>query len=215
MVVVSVTDHQSEISTSGLARPAGLAFAITFSALLLGGCSTSNTVSQTEKSITERILFANTKLPEQKTEEARDLGCPSTSILEGTAAYRVGDPGQARGISHQAAIHDLARECTTVGNTMRIKVGIQGRLILGDSGRPGTYTIPVRVAVRANGQTIHSRLVPTSVTIPADDTQAAFVVIDESISVPVTAEDPADVYSVLVGLDPQGSKKAPAKKQRR
>lgn len=215
MVVVSVTYHQNGNSTRGIARPAGLAVGIAFSALLLGGCSTSNTVSQTEKSITERVLFANTKLPEQKAEEARDLGCPSTSILEGTAAYRVGDPGQARGISHQAAIHDLARECTTTGNIMRIKVGIQGRLILGDAGRPGTYTVPVRVAVRANGQTIQSRLVPTSVTIPADDTQAAFVVIDDAISVPVTAEDPAEVYSVLIGLDPQGSRNAPAKKRRR
>lgn len=210
---MSVTDRKSEISTSPSAKPAKLAFAVAFSALLLGGCNTSGTTSQTEKNFTERLLFANTKLPEQKAEEARDLGCPATSILDGTAAYRVGNSGQARGISHQAAIHDLARECTTTGNTMRIKVGIQGRLILGDGGKPGTYSVPVRVAVRANGQTIQSRLVPTSVTIPADDTQSAFVVIDDSISVPVTAEDPADVYSILVGLDPQGGRQAPKRRR--
>jgi hypothetical protein len=98
---------------------------------------------------------------------------------------------------------------------MRIKVGIQGRLILGENGKPGTYTVPVRVAVRGNGQTIMSKLLPTSVTIPASDTQAAFVVIDDSITVPITGEDPADVYSVLIGLDPQGSKATPGRKKRR
>lgn len=212
---MSVTVLPARAPGLGLFRVARLGLAATLPVLFLTGCMTSNTVSPTEKSITERILFANTKLPEQKVEEAKDYGCPSASILEGTAAYRVGSSGEARGVSHQASIHDLARECTTSGNTMRIKVGIQGRLILGENGKPGTYTVPVRVAVRGNGQTIMSKLLPTSVTIPASDTQAAFVVIDDSITVPITGEDPADVYSVLIGLDPQGSKATPGRKKRR
>lgn len=212
---MSVTFLPARVPGPGLFRVARLGLAAALPALLLAGCMTSNTVSPTEKSITERILFANTKLPEQKVEEAKDYGCPSASILEGTAAYRVGNPGEARGVSHQASIHDLARECSTSGNTMRIKVGIQGRLILGENGKPGTYTVPVRVAVRGNGQTIMSKLLPTSVTIPASDTQAAFVVIDDSITVPITGEDPSDVYSVLIGLDPQGSKATPGRRKRR
>lgn len=212
---MSVTVLPARAPGLGLFRAARLGLAAALPTLLLAGCMTSNTVSPTEKSITERILFANTKLPEQKIEEAKDYGCPSASILEGTAAYRVGSPGEARGVSHQASIHDLARECSTSGNTMRIKVGIQGRLILGENGKPGTYTVPVRIAVRGNGQTIMSKLLPTSATIPASDTQAAFVVIDDSITVPITAEDPSDVYSVLVGLDPQGGKAAPTRKKRR
>lgn len=212
---MSVTFLPEFVPGQRLFRAARLGLAAAVPVVVLAGCMANNTVSPTEKSITERILFANTKLPEQKTEEARDYGCPGTSILDGTAAYRVGNPGEARGVSHQASIHELARECTTSGNTMRIKVGIQGRLILGDSGKPGTYTVPVRVAVRGNGQTIYSKLLPTSVTIPADDTQAAFVVIDDTISVPITAEDPSDVYSVLVGLDPQGGKATPGRKKRR
>lgn len=195
-------------------RYAGSVLAIMAPALLLAGCGSTNTVSQTEKSVTERIFFANTKLPEQKAAATPDYGCPSVSLVDGTAAYRVGDGSAARGISYQASIHDLARECHAQGNVMRIKVGIQGRLILGDSGKPGTYTIPVRVAVRGNGQTIYSKLLPTSITIPANDTQAAFVVIDDAISVPITREDPGEAYSILVGLDPQGAKQSPARKKR-
>jgi hypothetical protein len=214
VIIVSVT-VRIEQHSSATSRHVFLVPALVILGSVLAGCSTSNTVSQTEKSVTERILFANTKLPEQKIEETRDYGCPATSILEGTAAYRVGEAGQARGISHQAAITDLARECTFAGNTVRIKVGIQGRLILGDGGKPGTYTIPVRIAVRSNGQTVFTRLAPTSVTVPSNDTQSVFVVIDDTISLPITAEDPGEAYSILVGLDPQGGKAAPGKKKRR
>ncbi len=193
---------------------ARLALVAALPALALAGCASSNTVSPTEKSITERLLFANTRLPEVK-EDARDYGCPAASILEGTAAYRVGDASAARGVSHQASISELARECNVSGTMMRIKVGVQGQLILGDSGKPGTFTIPVRIAVRGNGQTVYTKLIPTQVTIPPNDTRANFVVIDDAVSVPITADDPGEVYSVLVGLDPQGARQSPGKKQRR
>lgn len=208
---MSVTLRTKRNSRSLSGRCIGSAAAVIIPALLLAGCGSTNTVSQTEKNFTERLLFANTKLPEQKTEQAREYGCPAVSLVDGAAAYRIGDGSAARGVAYQASIHDLARECKTEGNVMRIKVGIQGRLILGDSGKPGTYTIPVRVAVRGNGQTIYSKLLPTAITIPADDTQAAFVVIDDAISLPITAEDPGEAYSILVGLDPQGAKQSPGR----
>ncbi len=193
-----------------------LALVATLAGGVLAGCKTTGEggeVSQTEKSITEKLLFANTKLPEKK-DVSVEYGCPSASILDGTAAYRVGGDA-ARGVSHQAAIHDIARECKTQGNMMHVKVGVQGRLLLGENGRPGTFTVPVRVAVRSNGETVYSKLVPTTVTIPESDTQAAFVTIDDSVNLPITAEDPGSAYTILVGLDPQGSKAGGSKKKRR
>lgn len=176
--------------------------------------SSGNEPSPAERRLTERLFFSTTKLPEQK-EEVRDLGCPAASILDGTAAYRTGDATQARGVAYQAAINDLARECRQEGNMMRIRVGIQGRILLGEVGKPGTYTIPVRIAVRGNGQTLSSRLVPVAVTIPANDSQAPFVTVDDAISVPITATDPAEQYSVLIGLDPQGARQSGSRRQRR
>ncbi len=134
----------------------------------LAACQSSRSSdepSTTERRITERVLFGGRPLPEQK-EEVRDLGCPTASILDGTAAYRTGDTQQARGVAYQAAIFDIARECITQGNTMRIKVGVQGRVVLGEIGKPGTYTIPVRIAVRGNGQTLTSKLVQVPVNVP-------------------------------------------------
>lgn len=202
--------------TTGARRFALFSLAMALAGTGLAGCQTtggSNEVSQTEKSITERLLFANTKLPEQK-DAVIDYGCPAASILDGTAAYRVGGDS-ARGVSHQAAIHDIARECKAQGGVMHVKVGIQGRLLLGENGKPGTFTVPVRVAVRSNGQTVYSKLLPTAVTIPASDTQASFVVIDDAVNLPITAEDPAEAYTILVGLDPQGAKATGGSKKRR
>lgn len=211
MQVSRILPHSS---SKGMAGRAGMGRMLLVSGAVLALAGCGSTTGLTEKSVTEAVFFGGTtKLPEQK-DPVREYGCPGVSILEGTVAYRVGDQSGARGVSHQASIHDLARECRTEGNTMRIKIGVQGRLVLGDGGKPGTYTIPLRVAVRGNGATISSRLVPASVTIPANDGQAPFVIIDDLVSVPITAEDPAEVYSVLVGLDPQGARQTPAKAKR-
>lgn len=192
---------------------AGRVAALLLPAFVLAACNTSGQVSETERNFTERLLFANNKLPDVKP-PSREYTCPVTTILDGTVAYRVGD-ASARGVSHQASIHDLARECSFDATTMRVKVGVQGRLVLGEDGKPGTYTIPLRIAVRSNGQVIQSKLVARQVTIPANDSQAGFVIVDDGLALPITAEDPGEAYTILVGLDPQGSRQRPQRGQRR
>lgn len=186
-------------------------------AALLAACASKggagDGVSETERKITTALLFPGQTLPEPPKLAEREVTCPAIQVLDGTASYRVGDSSSARGVSHQSSINDYARECRLDGNTYRVKVGIQGRVVLGDAGKAGTITVPVRVAVRKDGQIVYSRLLATPVVIPAGDTQAPFVVIDESIALPVTAEDPGEEYKVLVGIDPKGQP-APRKKRR-
>jgi hypothetical protein len=160
------------------------------------------------------LIFGGRRFTEPPPAEKREYSCPKAEILDGTVAYRSGDASSARGVAYQAAIGDIARECALVSATqIKIRVGVQGRIILGEAGKPGTYSIPVRVAVRKGDQTVYSRVLPVSVTIPANDTQAAFVVLDDNIALPVGANDPGDEYTVLVGLDPQGGR--PARSRRR
>lgn len=199
-----MSNRVSRILGSVCAKPALRLVALVGFGVTLAACSSSSTTSDTERNFTERLLFGNTKLTEQAPISRRDLGCPSVKILSDTGVYRAGDPSGARGVSFQASINDFARECRPDGETLRIKVGVQGRLILGDNGKPGTITVPVRVVVRGNGATLYSKLHPIAVTIPPNDTQSPFMIIDDGIAVPITATDPADQYSILVGLDPQG-----------
>lgn len=187
-------------------------------AMLLAGCSSSKLgegeVSAGERKFTEKLLFPVQKLPEAQPFNKREFTCPVVNLQDGTASWRVGGDS-ARGVSHQASIHDLARECSADGGTMRIKLGVSGRVVLGEGGRPGSYTVPLRVVVREGDRTLLSKVISTSISLP-DNGSAPFVIVDNAITVPVTEKDPGEMYSILVGLDPQGNRgKAPAKKQRR
>jgi hypothetical protein len=160
------------------------------------------------------LIYGGRRFTAPPPTEKREYSCPKAEILDGTVAYRSGAADVARGVAYQAAIGDIARECALVTEAqLRIRVGVQGRVILGEAGKPGTYSIPVRVAVRKGDQTVYSKMSPASVTIPSTDTQATFIVLDEGILLPVGVNDPGDEYTVLVGLDPQGGR--PARNRRR
>ncbi|MCA3648393.1 MAG: hypothetical protein IOC42_03415, partial [Methylobacterium sp.] len=202
------------VEKSGSLRGVALA-ALGLSLMVLAGCGSSSltgsggsdpTVAGDGSGWGTAILFGGRRFTEPPPTEKREYTCPAVEILEGTVALRSGDTGTARGVGYQASIRDTARECALVAdNRLNIKVGVQGRLVLGESGKPGTYTVPVRVAVRrTGGETVYSKLTTASVTVPATDTQSTFTVIDDGLSLPLSASDPGDEYTILVGLDPQG-----------
>ncbi|MFN7321533.1 MAG: hypothetical protein ACK5TM_10975 [Methylobacterium sp.] len=206
-------------------RPRGVALAaLGLSLMALAGCGSSSltgaggsdpTVAGDGSGWGTAILFGGRRFTEPPPTEKREYTCPTVEILDGTVALRSGDTGTARGVGYQASIRDTARECALVAdNRLNIKVGVQGRLVLGESGKPGTYTVPVRVAVRrTGGETVYSKLTTASVTVPATDTQGTFTVIDDGLSLPLSASDPGDEYTILVGLDPQG-KSTPRNRRR-
>lgn len=178
-------------------------------ASLVAGCG--STTLPTEESVASTLLYGGRALPPPQVEK-REIGCPYAEVLEGTVAYRSGGD-TARGINYQSSLTNIARECSDDGVTMRIKVGVEGRTILGESGRPGTYSAPVRIAVRKGQQVVYSKLHQAPAAIPANDTHGTFIVIDDTISVPITSTDPADEYKIVVGLDPQGQR-APRNRRR-
>ncbi len=146
---------------TGLPRGAALA-ALGLSLLVLAGCGSSSslsgsgggdgTVAGDGSGWGTAILYGGRRFTEPPPADKREYSCPTIEILDGTVALRSGDTGSARGVGYQASIRDTARECALVaGNRINIKVGVQGRLVLGESGKPGNYTVPVRVAVRRTG----------------------------------------------------------------
>lgn len=206
---MAMTINRSRVRILCLALPLSAALAACG-----GGKLGEGEVSEGERRFTEKLLFPVEKLPEKKPFEQRDIGCPSVSLLDGTSTWRVGGDS-ARGVSYQAAIHDLARECTTEGSTMRIKVGVRGRVVMGEGGRGGSITVPVRVVVKDGDKSLHSRVVGTAVSVP-DGGSVPFTTLDDGIVVTITQQDPAEQYSIVVGIDPQGSRGGgPARKRRR
>ncbi len=152
-----------------------------------------------------------------KTIAQRDIDCPKLDVLAGTAALRVASAGEsAVGVNYQASMGQTARECRIENNRIIIKVGVEGRVLIGTNGKSGTYGVPLRIVVKREKAVVYSKLTRLSVTVPNGDTQAAFTHVEEGISLPLTENNPADEYDILVGFDPTGKMdKVEGKKKRR
>ncbi len=166
------------------------------------------------------FLYSGPTVPQSQApgfNQAQDeMTCPALDILENKAAYRGGTPAQqASGVAFQASIANLARECVFQGGQLRIRVGVEGRVLLGQNGRPGTFSVPVRVVVKRRSEVVTQRFTRLSVTVPANDTQADFVHVEENVVVPISSVDPGDEYDIYVGLDPTAQQAARQTRKRR
>jgi hypothetical protein len=134
-----------------------------------------------------------------------EFGCPAIDILENAAGYRgAGSGAQSSTVSYQASITGTARECITQGNQLRLRVGVEGRLLLGQTGKPGSYSVPLRIVVKRRNDIVTQKFTRLNVSVPANDTQGEFSYVEENLVVPLTGNDPGDEYDIYVGLDASG-----------
>jgi hypothetical protein len=145
-------------------------------------------------------------------DEAIKRDCPPIEILDGAASLRIYDGATADPFSvrYQASIAETARECSSLGAEVGVRVGVVGRVILGPKGAPGTFRAPLRIAVvdEAN-KPLYSQVHQVDVTVPPGETKADFTKVDDAISVPLPANRFRG-WRILVGYDP-----APATSARR
>ncbi len=81
----------------------------------------------------------------------RELVCPVVEVREGAAAHRVYAGGQSNAnVRYQFSMGDIARECRVQGNQIVLKIGVEGRVLLGPAGSPGSFTVrfPSRSATK-------------------------------------------------------------------
>jgi hypothetical protein len=155
-----------------------------------------------------------------------EYDCPEVKLRYGAATLTVGDkPNQNEpnplDVRYQGSITRTARECHLNGNIMTMKIGIEGRIITGPAGGPGTVDVPLRVAVVQEGpspKTVTSKFAQESVTITSEADRANFTHIDPDVSFPVpTPASDITTYVVYVGFDPLGAQppvKKPAPKHK-
>jgi hypothetical protein len=213
------------------AAPAGAALALV-AALALAGCGSTSTSSllttspldlfKTSSKATATDANAAVGAPETDT----DIECPGVQVRNGASTLIIGSkPGQAEpaalDIRYQGSLIRTARECHVANGVMTMKVGIEGRVITGPAGGPGTVDVPLRIAVVQEGvapKTITSKFGKESVTVSADVDRVTFTHIEPDISFPLP--QPAgniDSYVIYVGFDPLGAppekKRPPAKRK--
>lgn len=191
--------------------------------LALAGCNSGGVLPSLTPSggsgggLASQALFGNpNNVPNARRPELEiDYTCPSVDVMEGAAAMRAARAGTSE-VAHQASLNDVARECRFMGTQLSLKVGVQGRMLIGSLGKPGTYTVPVRVAVKRLDKVVASRLTRVSVTIPAGETSVGFTHVEDNIILPMTpGTDPAEEYDVFVGFDASGGGADPRSGRRR
>ena len=137
--------------------------------------------------------------------------CPTIEVQDGTASVRVYSGEQTNDrVRYGFALGDIARECSRNGDLLTLKVGAEGRVLLGPTGAPGTFTVPLRVAVRndATQKVVTSFMTRVTATVQSGETQAGFSYVSEPFTVPMVVH-PDEDYVILVGFDPNGKDAAP------
>jgi hypothetical protein len=153
---------------------------------------------------------------------ATDIDCPLVDVRKGASTLSVNanerDPA-ATALRYQVTIGRTARQCAVVGTDMRIKVGVQGRVILGPAGGPGNIGVPLRYAVVEEGpepRTIVTKFFLIPVTVGPDQTNVPYTHVEEDLTFPMPAvAADLDSYIIYIGFDPQSAKPPERKPERK
>jgi hypothetical protein len=177
--------------------------------------------------LTERLSGFFSRAPEKKSTEgvggpASDADCPLIEIRKGAATLSVSANERESAVTalrYQLSISRTARECAVVGGEMRVKVGVQGRVILGPAGTTGTIEVPLRYAVVADGpepKTIVTKFYRVAVAVSAEQSHVPFTHVDEALTFAMpAATDELTSYIIYVGFDPQSAKPPERKPERK
>jgi hypothetical protein len=139
-----------------------------------------------------------------------EIECPAVEYRQGAATLAVNNPGAentALSLRYQASFTQTARECTLGGNNLTIKVGVQGRIVIGPAGASGSINIPLRYALVREGadpKTLWTKLFMVPVTIPTNQLNLPWLHIEEEMTVPRPSGDEIETYVIYIGFDPEG-----------
>ncbi len=147
-----------------------------------------------------------------------DIDCPGVEIRQGASTFAQSAPDNgstALSLRYQANFVRFARACALRGGNLAMKVGVEGRLILGPAGTPGTFTLPVRLAVVREGiepKVIWTKFYEVPVTVSAGEENVPFTQVEEDMSFPMPPGNELDAYVIYVGFDPEGAPPQPKRK---
>jgi len=174
-------------------------------AMVVGACTAAN-----EKAISSSTVVAAPASPSTKEMTAADFVkkpdyCPPVQIRSGTGSltvYERGHENEPSFVRYLASVTQTARQCTLVGDTLTIKVGVAGRVVAGPKGSAGNITLPLRIAVAKQlGGTgpLYSQLFKVPVTLAAPTFGANYNQVYDQVTVKVGPDDRNLI--IFVGFD--------------
>jgi hypothetical protein len=200
-----------------------LATGVTIAALLLAGCGGGigggsdvgplgggNADGQGNFGST---MQTTTVAPTAAQPDDSSFSCPKVEVRGGAAAWQVTDKADNT-LRYQATLGRMSRECRYTTPEMTMRIGIQGRVLMGAKGTAGLVNVPIRLAVVEEGPTpkpVWTRLYMVPVTIGAEVMQVDFSMVAEEPSFPRPDAATLERYVVYVGFDSQAAEVAEKK----
>ena len=127
----------------------------------------------------------------QTSSGSSDIDCPSVTVRTGAAAWQISSGSGPNNVRYQGSLGQLARECAVLGETMTMRVGVEGRILVGPQGGAGNVNVPLRIALVAEGPTprpIWSKFYSVPVAVPPNASQAIFSQVEDDLTFPIPAE---------------------------
>lgn len=181
----------------------------------LAGCGSSGSSSSggggSLQTLGNIIAFQSTTPPPalELPPDDEGLNCPDVVIADGGAAMRSQSGPDSGSLRHQISILKVARECTSTGNGgYTLKVGVEGRVLLGPAGSAGSYFANLETLVMRGTTVVARRASRVGGTVPSGQGGVDFSHVEQGISVPPGRGD----VEVIVDLKPGGG--TPARRRR-
>ncbi len=156
--------------------------------------------------------------PDAPANTPAEVDCPGVDVRQGASTLAITAPGGESGpmtMRYQVGIGRTARECAALGGVMTMKVGVQGRILLGPAGGPGQVDIPLRMAVVREGpspKTIVSKFYRLAVAVSPGQASVPFEHVEQDLTFPMPRGAELDAYVVYVGFDPLSLNQKPERK---
>jgi hypothetical protein len=231
----STTPYWSDRKRAGLARVAPFVVV----AALVAGCSTGGGMfggSKSEGTTSTSVPFgdrvsslfgggsqssaATQASASAATPTSEDFDCPRIDIRAGASTLlqnASADDPNALGLRYQGTFARAARECRVQAPNVNIKVGVQGRVILGPAGAPSDVSMPLRYALVqetvGSSKILWSKLYVVPVTIPPQAQSVNFTHITEDMTIPIPSAAVLEDLVIYIGFDPIGAQEELKKRQ--
>jgi hypothetical protein len=148
------------------------------------------------------------KAPQPVAGATPDVECPYIEIREGASTLTIsaGGDNAAMSLKYQGTFVRAARQCSVVAGQMVMKVGVQGRIVLGPAGGPGQIDVPLRIAVvdesPSSSKPIVTKLIHIPVTVASMTDNPTFAHVEDGLSFPLPKPADLEHYVVYIGFDP-------------
>jgi hypothetical protein len=158
--------------------------------------------------ITNFFAGSSDKAPQPVAGAPPDVECPYIQIREGASTLLINGAGDntAMSLKYQGTFVRAARQCAVVAGQMVMKVGVEGRIILGPEGGPGEINVPLRIAVvdekPSSSKTIVTRLILIPVAITSVNDNPDFTHVEDNLTFPLPSSSELENYVVYIGFDP-------------